>query len=122
MRLLMWIVSCSFLSQVPEECQEPKTEHVEGCHSRGDDADQPEDPTSVRLVRERLPKDLVLREEASQRRNAGNSDGRDCHHPEGPRDVPAQTAHVAHVLFAAQGMNHRTRCEKEQRLEEGVSH
>jgi hypothetical protein len=37
-------------------------------------------------------------------------------------NLAVQAAHVAHVLFAANGVNHAARGEKEERFEEGVGH
>ena len=64
--------------------------------------------------------DLVLAEEAGERRKAGDGEDRRGHGPEGDGDVFAQAAHVAHVLLAAERVDDGAGGEEEQRLEEGV--
>ena len=44
------------------------------------------------------------------------------HGPVGVLDFLAQPAHVAHVLLAAHGVNHRAGRKEEQRFEERVRH
>ena len=47
---------------------------------------------------------------------------RDAHGPERPRNVRAQAAHLAHVLLAADRVNHRAGRQEQQALEERVRH
>ena len=44
----------------------------------------------------------------------------DQHGSEGGLDLPAQPAHVLHVLLAAHGVNHRAGAEEQQRFKERV--
>src|SRR6267143_4500423 len=106
--------------RLPIESQEEESGHVERGHERGAKADQPKIREATLGGTPRLPENLVLRKEARQGWDARNRERCDEHRFEGSRNAPAQIAHVAHVLLAAQGMDHRTRTEEEQRLEERV--
>src|SRR5689334_12553166 len=119
-RLLVFVMNC--FSALAEEGHEPEAKHIEGCHSSGDPSDQPEDPASVSLVGESLPENLVLGEESAERWESSDGKRSNRHHPECPRNQLAQSAHVAHVLLAAEGVNHRSCCEKEQGFEERMCH
>src|SRR5258708_2971189 len=79
---------------------------------------QSEETESARV--QRLGEDLVFREKAADRNNAGNCYG--CYQ-EGiarRRHVLAQSAHPLHVLLAVQAVDHRARAEEQTGLEEGV--
>ena len=54
--------------------------------------------------------------------DAGQRQGTDPHQDEGLRRLLLHAAHLAHVLLVVQGVDHRARTEKQQRLEEGVRH
>jgi hypothetical protein len=99
------------------EREEDEPEHVERRHEGGDDAD---DPDEIVAAAEGATQDLVLREEASQREHAGVGKGTDHHRPVGHFQLPTQAAHLAHVLLAAHGVDHRARAEEQQALEEAV--
>src|SRR5215468_146118 len=103
-RLLMLVMDC--FSAFAEEGHKPEAKHIEGCHSGGDQSDQPENPASVSLVGECLPEDLVLGEESAERWESCDGERGNRHHPERPRNQLSQSAHVAHILFAAERVNH----------------
>ncbi len=98
------------------ERQVDQAEHVEGGHQRGGKADHPE----IGAALPSLPENFVFGEEACQAGDSGNRQRRDEHGAEGDRDFFRQRAHVAHVLLAAHGVNHRSSTEEEQSFEEGV--
>jgi hypothetical protein len=66
--------------------------------------------------------DLVFRPEARQRRDTGDGQGGDSHGGGSDGHLLAQAAHLAHVLFLVHAVDHRTRAQEQQRLEEGVGH
>src|SRR5581483_8454776 len=101
-----------------EERQKPQAEHVERGDERGYYSGQPVGPACLVGT----PEDGVFAEEACQPWNAGDGQGAGGHRPECPGELGAKTAHLAHVLLAADGVDHRTRGQEEQALEEGVSH
>src|SRR5580704_919615 len=70
----------------------------------------------------RAEQDGVLAKESGERRNAGDGQRGDEHGPVGVFDFFAQTAHLAHVLLAAHGVNDAASSKEEKRFEEGVSH
>jgi hypothetical protein len=96
-------------------------EHVEGRHGRHHEPHQPDElPVATGL--EGGPQDLVLGEEAGQGRHAGDGDAAHQHRPVRPGQLRLEAAHHAHVLLAAHGVDDGAGAEKEQGLEEGVSH
>src|SRR5438067_2434668 len=119
-RLLVFVMD-SFAA-LPKEGHKPEAEHVERYHSRGDQSDQPEDPVSVSLVRECLPENLILREKSAKWWKSCDGERSNRHHPECPRNQLSQSSHVAHVLLAAERVNHRSCCEKEQGFEKRMRH
>src|SRR5579862_1869119 len=96
-----------------EEGHEPEPEHVERCQQCSENADGPVGAAAIGAGK-RLPQNFVLAEEAAEERYAGDGEGGRGHGPEGPGNFLAQTAHVAHVLLAAERMNDRAGCEEEQ--------
>ncbi len=102
------------------EGQEHQPEHVERGHQRGGVTDQPQQAIGAAFGRPGLPQNFVFREKSGEGRDAGDGEGRDEHRPVGDWDAPVQVAHVAHVLLAAHGVNHRARAEEQQGLEESV--
>ncbi len=88
---------------LPPERQPDQPEHVEGRQDRDEDADRP-DPGEAEL--EGLAEDLVLAEEARQRRDAGDGDRTDQHRRVGLRDLLPEAAHLAHVLLLVDGVDH----------------
>ena len=106
--------------------------HVERREQGGNDAHRPQHVEGRGLVaaRERCGQDLILREEPRETRDTGNGQRGDPHERRRERHPLPQPTHVPHVLgfFAAvgvvirvvQSVDHATRAEKEERLEEGV--
>src|SRR5580698_8928356 len=70
-RVVMMTVSFGVEFLRAEEGLEPEAEHVEGGHAGGDKADEPEELAEWIRASEGAEEDLVLGEEASQRREAG---------------------------------------------------
>src|SRR5580704_6138 len=103
---------------IAEERHVPQTEHVEGYNERGHYADCPVHPTG--LVS--LPEDFVLAPEARQGRDSSDCQCRNTHRQERPWDIRPEPTHLAHVLFAADSMNHRTCTQEQQSLEERMCH
>src|SRR5262245_18467829 len=68
-----------------------------------------------------LPKDRILEKEAGGKRRAHNGQCRDQIRPIGRREIGPETAHLAHVLFAAQGVNHAAGAQEKTCLEKRVS-
>src|SRR5262245_54049919 len=100
------------------ERQEHEPKHVGRGEQRREGANRPQQ----RMPRdERLEEDLVLAEEAGQRKYTGNGDRADQERPIRERQLFLETTHVADVLLAVQRMDDGARAEEEQRLEEGVS-
>ena len=97
-----------------EEGLEPEAEHVEGRHAGGDEADQPEKLADGVGAREGLVEDLVLGEEACQRRDACNGEDAHRHGPERDGDAFAESAHLAHVLLAGEGVDDGAGGEEEE--------
>src|SRR5689334_20454582 len=100
-----------FTAELTKEGQEPKTKHVKRSQKRGEHADGPESP-GAEVAGECPPKDLVLGEEPRQRKNARDRECGYGHRPERAGDVPAQTTHASHVLFATKRVNDRP-CREE---------
>src|SRR4029453_2288003 len=99
------------------ERQEHKPEHVGGCEERGQRADDPQQRVPLDKGFEQ---DLVLAEEASQRRYTCD---RDCANQERAvceRQLLPEPAHIPDVLLAMQRMDDSARAEEQQRLEKGV--
>src|SRR6266851_4383732 len=101
---------------VPEERHEQQTEHVKRSDERRQQAERPD--YLARTLGIGAPQDFVFTHEARKRRNTGNGNSSAEHRPEGPRNLFAEAAHLAHVLFAAEGVDHRAGTKKEQSFEE----
>ena len=101
------------------ERQADEPEHVERRQPGDDDADapHPQEP-----VLERGPEDLVLAEEAGERRDTRDRDGADEHRPVRDRDLPPEAAHPAHVLLLVDRVDDRAGVEEQQALEKAVGH
>ena len=99
------------------ESQIHQAEHVKRSHQRRRVADIPKETVGTTLARPCLPENCVLREKSGERKNSGNRQRGDEHGAMGDGNAMAQVAHVAHVLLAAHGVDHRTCAQKEQRFE-----
>src|ERR1051325_6147493 len=89
-----------------KEGHEPEAEHIERGQAGSGQANRPENGATMFPVKG-CAKDFILAEKACQRRKAGYREGGNGHHPEGDWDFFAQAAHAAHVLLAADGVDHR---------------
>src|ERR1700676_2305582 len=99
-----------------KECHKERAEDVKGGHRRGEHAD----PVHPGGADERRRKNFVLAEKAGERRDAG--DRYPCAHERQERNgrVLAKSAHVAQVLLSTERMDHTTRAQEQERLEERV--
>src|SRR6516162_5486506 len=104
-----------------KERQKPEPEHIERGEQGRDEAEKPVPPTATRAGIG-LPKDFVLAEKAGKGRNASDGNRARCHGPKRPRDFLPKSAHLAHILFPAEGVHYRTGREEQQTFEEGVGH
>src|SRR6185312_8730655 len=107
--------------ELAEEGHEIQTEHVERSQSGSDNADRPQDLAAVGTGKD-LPENLILTKEPGEGKNPGDSKRGGQHHGMGPGNLLPETPHAAHVLLAAESMNHRPGAEEEQCLEESVRH
>jgi len=103
------------------EGQEDKPEHVEGGKQRRQQAEGIKNG-AARLALKCGEEDGILGEETCKEGNAGDGECGHQHGPVRPADLLAQTAHAAHVLLAAHGVNHAACCKEEKRLEERMGH
>src|SRR5271155_4299185 len=89
-----------------KECQVPQPEHIERREAGRKQPNKPDNLADRIWRHERLIENLVLTEEPRERWNP--ADSKDCHRhrPEGDRNLPPQPTHHAHVLLAAQRVNH----------------
>src|SRR6185369_15941355 len=72
------------------------------------------------IAREREPQDLVLGEEAGERRNSRYGRRRDGERDERDGNAASKSAHLADVLLAAEGVDDAARAQEQARLEERV--
>ena len=107
-----------FPTVLTKKCHKPQPEHIKGGDESRNQTNQPEDPTC--LVRP--PQNFVLAEEAGEWGNPCDGDGGDGHGRECPGNLFSQTTHFAHVLFAANCVNHGASCQEQQALEKRVRH
>ncbi len=105
-------------SVLAAECHVHQPEHIERRDESGNHANQPID----RACAIGFPKNFVFRPEARERRDARDGERGNAHRHKRPRHVNPQPAHLSHVLLAADAVNHRTRREEQQALEERVRH
>ena len=117
---------------LPQEGHGHQTGHVERGEEGRDHAHGVEDivDRDALASSEGRGQDLVLGEEAGERRNAGDGQGGDQHQPEGDRHVLLETTHVAHVLRVGMrvggvirvvhGVDHAAGAQEQQGLEEGM--
>ena len=105
-------------ARLTEESQENRPEHVECRHARRDNAD----PEEQRMPVMRSDKDRILGKVAGRKGKSGDRQGSAEQGSERDRRLLAQSAHVLKVLFATQGVDHRSCAEEQQRFEESVRH
>src|SRR6266700_1966747 len=105
-------------SIIPKEGHEPQPEHIERGDERGDHSYHPVDPACLISP----PQNLIFTKKPGQRRDSGNCKSRNRHGPKCPRDLRPPTAHLAHVMLATDGMDHRTGCQEQQTFEERMRH
>src|SRR5690348_17524988 len=106
-----------------EKSKKNQTEHVKRGQQGCEQTDGVENVAGVGATVFALKgaeKDGVLAEEARERRKARDGQSGGQHRNVGPLDFLAQTAHAAHVLLAAHGVNHAACGEEEKRFEKGV--
>ena len=103
-----------------EEREPQQAEHVERRQQRGGGHRRVEQRRAAAVAREGEPEDLVLGEEAGERRNAGDGRGGDGERRERDGNPPREPAHLADVLLAAQRVDHAARAEEQAGLEERV--
>ena len=115
-----WCSTSGSIRDGAKNVEPQQAEHVERGHQRGRRATPPTAPGAAARLREGEPEDLVLREEAGERRDAGDRRGGDREGPEGDRDPLRQPAHLADVLLAAQRVDHAAGAEEQAGLEERV--
>ena len=108
-------------ARLAEKRQVNQAEHIEGGHQRGRVADEPQDAIGPAFRSPRLPEDFILGKESGERRDPGDGERGDQHSAIGDGDAMAEVSHVAHVLLAAHGVDHRPGAEEQQSLEERVS-
>src|ERR1700680_3355874 len=118
MNVMLDLVAHSWTA-VEGQIHQPK--HVEGSHQRREVPDYPEQAICPAFRGPGLPQDLVFGKESRKGWNAGDGERGDEHGPVCNRNAPMQVAHVAHVLLATHGMNHRSGPKEEQGFEERMS-
>src|SRR6266478_5497421 len=91
------------VTRLAPECEEHKAKHVKRSEESGEQTDSIE-RMAARNV-ERAEQDGVLAEKSSERRDSRYGQRSDEHGRKGVFYFFAQAAHVAHVLFAAHGVN-----------------
>ena len=104
-----------FVRLAPPEDAEVETEHIESRHG----SNACHNPAYYRTELEASGQNLVLREEARERRNAGNGQASNQEGDVGNRHVLAETTHSTH-LVAVYGMDDATGTKEQQCLEHGV--
>lgn len=102
-----------------EEREDNETTHVDGSDHSGKETDHVEG-RAHRAAREQAFEDQVLGPETGKAREADNREERENHDASRNRSLLEHAAHLAHVLFAGQCVNHGTGTEEEGCLEEGV--
>src|ERR671925_2172953 len=99
--------------------QEELAKHIEcgqpGCHP----CQKPELDGPMRAAKSQ-PEDLVFREKARRERRAGDRERGNEIRPVGYRKISFQTAHLAHVLFAVQSMDHTAGAQKKTGFKKSV--
>ena len=105
-----------FVRLAPPEDAEVETEHLECRHG----SNACHNPAYYRTELEASGQNLILREEARERRNAGNGQASNQEGDVRNRHILAETAHSTH-LVAVYRMDDATCTKEQQCLEHGVS-
>jgi hypothetical protein len=101
---------------LPGESHEEQPRHIEGRERSGEQGEAEEEL----IVIERSDQDLVLAEETREERCADDRQPPRGERPERPWHPGAQSAHLPHVLLAREAVDHRSRAEEHEGLEERV--
>ena len=109
-------------AEAPEERERYQPEHVERRQARREEADRPQHSGKPGARVEDRGQDGVFGEEARERRDSRDRQGRGQERPERDRQLRLEAAHPAHVLLAAHRMDHRAGPQEETGLEERVRH
>ena len=109
----------------PEEGQEDQPPRVKAGQQRGEGAEDEGDRAVDGAAGKRTLEDRILRVKPCEPEHARDADPGDRqrprdHGPEGNRDLFTQRPIIAHVLLMVHRVDHRSRAEKQQRLEESV--
>ena len=126
-RRLVGMFMDMMIARLPGKRHEPEPEHIESRQHRAAGNGIEEDRVRRILAgkEERLGEDRVLRVVATQadveKRHAGTDDRQaaDEHRSRGPRHHLGQPPHLPHVVGMT-GVDHRSRTEKQEALEEGM--
>ena len=102
-----------------EEREDDEAAHVDSCNHRREEANHIEG-RAHRAAHEQAFENQVLGPEAGKAREADNREEREDHHAGGNGGLLDEPAHLAHILFARERVDHGARTEEEGRLEEGV--
>src|SRR5215469_6667818 len=94
-----------FTAIVAGKGHEEKPEHIERSDESCNDADEPVDPAPM-IAGVRLPQYFVFAPKAREWRDASDSQRRDAHGRGGDGYIRPKPAHLAHVLLAADCVNH----------------
>src|SRR5215469_2021637 len=109
---------CFASAIIAKESHEPEPEHIE----RSDEGGRHSDKPVSRICLISTCQNFILAEESCEWWKACDRESRGRHGHESRWDVLPQPTHLAHVLLAADGVNHRARREKQESLEERVRH
>src|SRR5205814_4300217 len=103
---------------ISNERKKEQPEHVEGSHSCGDEANNPQQEKAV----ESLAENFIFAEKSGEGKNPRDGQRRDPKRSRGNRNLLPQAAHLANVLIAGHRVDHAARPKEQQRFEESMSH
>src|SRR5262249_54045019 len=110
---------CVTRRAMESEDQEP--EHIKGSECRCNQSHSPEN-LSVNWIFPFSPEDCVFAEETGKGRKTGYRNRSHQKRAIGPWHLVPEAAHLANVLKTSQAVNHASRSEEEQSLEERMRH